>query len=124
MRRCKDEAIGERNMDKRRILRRVLRALIILGVLAVAIVALGLYVMARKDKEHARFYNTGKSVNQFLANYKHGMEEAFKKKDASELTQFYSERYVSPGRGRWVLTRDQDASDVTCLVLKADWNKD
>ena len=66
------------NMARRKILRKLLRVLIIGVVLAVAGVGLSLFVMARKDKEHERFFNTGKSVNQFLANYKHGLEESFK----------------------------------------------
>jgi len=107
-------------MAKRRILRKLLRILIVVCVLVAAIFALSLFVMARKDKEHERFYKTGKSVNQFLANYKHGLEEAFKKKDAAEITQFYSEHYAAPGRGRWVLKPDQDEGDVTCFTLKAD----
>src|SRR2546425_584476 len=111
-------------MARRRILKKLARVLIVVVALVVAIFALSLYVMARKDKEHARFFNTGKSVNQFLATYKHGLEEAFKKKDVSEITRFYSSRYASPGRGRWVLKPDQNASDVACLVLTADGRKD
>src|SRR5438128_1809171 len=111
-------------MAKRRILKKLLRVLIVVAVLAIAVFALSLFVMARKDKEHERFYNTGKSVNQFLATYKHGLEEAFKKKDAAELTQFYSEHYSSPARGRWVLRPDQDASDIACLEVKAEGVKD
>ena len=84
-------------MTGRGILRNLLRLLIVVGVLSVACLVLTLFVMARKDKEHERFLNTGKSVNQFLANYKHGVEESFKKKDAAEIIQFYSERYASPG---------------------------
>jgi len=53
-------------MARRRILRKLLRVLIVVVALAVAIFALSLYVMARKDKEHERFYNTGKSVNFWL----------------------------------------------------------
>src|SRR6266850_5818532 len=111
-------------MVRRRLLRRVVRILIVGIVLAAASVALSLFVMARKDKEHERFYNTGKSVNQFLANYTHGLEESFKKKDVAEIMQFYSERYTSPGRGRWILKPDQEAGDVACFVLKADGRKD
>jgi len=111
-------------MAKRRILKKLLRVLIVVAVLAIAIFAFSLFVMARKDKEHERFFNTGKSVNQFLATYKHGLEEAFKKKDASEITQFYSDHYASPGRGHWVLKPDQDAGDVACFTLKSDGRKD
>jgi hypothetical protein len=111
-------------MAKRRILRALLRILIVVCFGLAAVVALSLYVMARKDKEHERFFNTGKSVNQFLASYKHGLEEAFKKKDTTELMQFYSERYASAGRGRWVLQPDQEAGDVTCFALRAEGSKD
>src|SRR2546426_972891 len=106
------------------ILRALLRVLMLGSVLAAAIIALSLFAMARKDKEHERFFNTGKSVNQFLANYKHGLEEAFKEKDASKITQFYSEAYASAGRGRWVLEADHDEGDVACFVLKADGRND
>lgn len=111
-------------MAKRRFLRKLLRVVIIAIALVAASVAVTLFVMARKDKEHERFYNTGKSVNQFLANYKHGLEEAFKKKDVAEILQFYSERYASPGRGRWILKPDQQAGDVACFVLTPDGQKD
>ena len=107
-------------MAKRRILRNLVRVLIIGIALVGAIIALSLFVMARKDKEHERFFNTGKSVNVFLANYKHGLEESFEKKDVTEIVRFYSERYASPGRGRWILKPDPGASDVACFVLKAD----
>ena len=67
-------------MAKRRILKKLLRVLIVVAVLAIAIFAFSLFVMARKDKEHERFFNTGKSVNQFLATYKHGLEEASRRR--------------------------------------------
>ena len=111
-------------MAKRRILRNLVRVLIIGIALVGASIALSLFVMARKDKEHERFFNTGKSVNVFLANYKHGLEESFMKKDVTEIMQFYSERYGSPGRGRWIFKPDPGASDVACFVLRADGRKD
>ncbi len=106
-------------MAKRRILRKLLRVLIVVCVLLAAVVALSLFVMARKDKEHERFFSTGKSVNQFLASYKHGLEEAFKKKDPAELMQFYSTHYASAQRGRWEKRSDPDAGDISCFVLEA-----
>jgi len=111
-------------MARRRILRKLFRVLIIGIALTGVGAALTLFVMARKDKEHERFLNTGKSVNQFLAGYKHGLEESFKKKDVAEIMKFYSERYASPGRGRWILKPDQEAGDVACFVLKSDGQRD
>src|SRR5258707_9387364 len=111
-------------MGTRRILINLIRVLIIGVMLLGASIALTLFVMARKDKEHERFFNTGKSVNTFLASYKHGLEESFKKKDVKEIMKFYSDRYASPGRGRWILQPDPKASDVACFDLKADGRKD
>lgn len=111
-------------MARHRILKRLAKLLIIVSVVLCAAIALSLYVMARKDKEHDRFLNTGKSVNTFLSSYKHGLEEAFKKKDAAEVAHFYSERYSSQGRGQWVLKPDRDEGDVACLVMKTEGQKD
>src|SRR6059058_343013 len=111
-------------MAKGRILRKLFRVLIVGMALAASSVAVTLFVMARKDKEHGRFLSTGKSVNQFLASYKHGVEESFKNKNVAEVMKFYSERYASPGQGRWILKPDQEAGDVACFVLKADGQRD
>src|SRR5437764_14281987 len=89
-------------MAGHRILRRLAKILIVASVIICLVIAVGLYIMARKDKENERFLNTGKSVNQFLSYYKHGMEESFKKKDASEGAQFCSYYYSSPMLGRWM----------------------
>ena len=97
-------------MARRKILRVLLRVLMIGIVVVGAGVALSLFVMARKDKEHVRFLNTGKSVNQFLASYKHGVEESFKSKNVAEIMNFYSERYASPGRGRCAVQPHAGAS--------------
>jgi hypothetical protein len=111
-------------MAKRRLIGKLLRLMIVGIFLAVVGVGMSLFVMARKDREHERFFNTGKSVNQFLASYKHGLEEAFKQKDANDILQFYSETYNSPGRGRWLLRPDKQAGDVTCFVLRPEGRKD
>ncbi len=111
-------------MARYRILKRLLRFLAITAVSLAAVIAVTLIVMTRKDKEHDRFFNTGKSVNQFLSDYKHALEESFKKKDAAEVAHFYSESYSSPKRGRWVLMPEREEGDVSCLVLKAVSEKD
>jgi hypothetical protein len=111
-------------MARYRILKKLAKILIIASAFICLAVAIGLYIMARKDKEHERFFNTGKSVNTFLSNYKHGLEESFKKKDVAEVAHFYSDRYSSPGRGQWVLKPDREEGDVTCLVMKTEGQKD
>ena len=89
-----------------------------------AIVGLTLFVMARKDKEHARFFNTGKSVNAFLNDYKHALEDSFKRQNVSGTMAFYSGHYASPARGRWILKPDLTQGDVASFKLISDGGKD
>jgi FG-GAP-like repeat len=114
----------EENMARDRLLRRLAKLFLISGAIIGVCLAIILYVMARQDKEHDRFLKTGKSVNTFLSNYKHGLEEAFKKKDASEVMRFYSDRYASPGRGQWLLKPEREEGDVTCLVMSREGSRD
>lgn len=111
-------------MARHRTLKRLLKLLAIAAVSLGVCIAAALFIMARKDKEHDRFFNTGKSVNQFLSNYKHALEESFKRRDASEVAHLYSGRYSSPQRGRWVLKPDREEGDVACESLKAEGAKD
>jgi hypothetical protein len=101
-------------------LKKLARVLIVLSLLVCVVAALTLYVMARKDKMHARFYNTGKSINKLLSDYNHALKDAFNKKDTAQLIRFYSDSYSSPARGRWVTRRDNDESDVACYRLIAE----
>src|SRR5205085_2111083 len=80
--------------------------------------------VAKAITEHARFFDTGKSVNSFLGDYKRGVEEALKKKDISEIMRFYSDRYNSPARGRWVTRPAPDESDVSVLNVVAEGRED
>ena len=111
-------------MRIRRIVKIITRFLIAGCCVLAAIVGLTLFVMARKDKQHARFYNTGKSVNAFLNDYKHALEDSFKRQDFSETMAFYSDRYASPARGRWVLKPDLIQGDVASFKLVSDGRKD
>ncbi len=88
---------------------------VLLGVVAVII---ALFYMSRSDKEHARFYATGKSVNTFLSDYKHGIEEAFKNNAADEVVKFYADDFNSAGRGQWILQNAPPENDVTVLKLE------
>src|SRR5438874_5726795 len=111
-------------MRIRRILKITTRFLIAGCCVLAAIVGLTLFVMARKDKEHTRFYNTGKSVNAFLNDYKHAFEDSFKRQDVSETMALYSDRYGSPARGRWILKPDLTQADVASFKLVSDGPKD
>ena len=88
---------------------------VLLGGVAVII---ALFYMSRSDKEHARFYATGKSVNTFLSDYKHGIEEAFKNNAADEVVKLYADDFNSAGRGRWILQNAPPENDVTVLKLE------
>src|SRR5205085_1386765 len=111
-------------MSKRKLLKRLAKILVVIAALIGVGVAIALYVMNQKDKEHARFFNTGKSVNSFLSDYKRGVEEALKKKDISEITRFYSDHYNSPARGRWAMRPAPDESDVSVLKVVAEGRED
>jgi hypothetical protein len=111
-------------MAKRKLLKTLAKIVIVLCVVIAAAVGVLLYMMGQKDKEHARFFDTGKSVNNFLSNYKHGIEEAFKKKDPAEITRFYSDDYNSPARGRWVTRPAEAESDVSVLKVVAEGRDD
>src|ERR1041385_7377945 len=90
-----------------------------LGTILVAVilifgvaVAAALYIMTRRDKEHARFFNTGKAVNVFLGNYTRALRESFDKKDPAPVMSLYSDHYWSPGRGQWQMVAANEESDV------------
>ena len=108
----------------RRRLKALARILITLGLITGVGIGIALYVMARKDAQHARFLNTGKAVNKFLSDYNHALKEAFDKKDASEVISFYSDSFSSAGRGKWVMEQDKNESDVACYRLVAEGQND
>ena len=83
-------------------------------------IASALYLMARSDKEHAKFFNTGKSVNVFLSTYTKAVRESFEQKDPTPVMNLYSDRFWSPGRGHWEMARANDESDVSIsrVVIK------
>jgi hypothetical protein len=80
--------------------------------------------MSRRDKQHAKFYSTGKSVNVFLGNYSRAIREGFEKKDAGSVTSLYSDRFSSPARGRWAMRPGGEISDVSVLRLATEGTQD
>jgi len=93
------------------------KILAVLGLVAGVGIAIALYVMGRRDAQHARFYNTGKSINSFLSEYSHALREAFQKRNADEVARLYSDSYFTPGRGRWETKQDKTEGDVSVFRL-------
>jgi hypothetical protein len=111
-------------MAKRKILKTLLKILGVLIVLAGVAVVAALYVMARKDKEHAKFYSTGKSVNAFLSSYSKAIREGFERRDPSPVAALYSDRFASPARGHWVMRAGAGESDVSILRVAVEGRED
>src|SRR5262245_19692109 len=86
--------------------------------------AIALYLMGLRDKEHARFFNAGKSVNGFLSDYNHALKHAFQTHDPSGVATSYSDSYRSPHRGRWLMKRDADQGDIGCYSVVVDGAQD
>jgi len=105
---------------RRSFFRRALKPLLVASVAACVASALALHSMRRRDREHARFYETGKSVNAFLGEYRRAVEEGFRRGDPSEVTRFYSGTYSSPGRGRWALRPGGEESGAMVSRLAAE----
>lgn len=111
-------------MAKRNILKTVAKVLGVLVVLVGVAVAALLYVMARKDKEHARFFNTGRSVNAFLGDYTKAVKEGFQKRDAAPVARLYSDHFSSPARGSWVMRAGANESDVSVSNVVPEGGQD
>ena len=107
--------------SKRRLLKKLAMLTVVLLVIVGSVIAVALYVMAQSDKEHAKFFNTGKSVNAFLGNYTRALRESFDKKDPAPVMSLYSDRFWSPGRGHWQMAHASEESDVSIsrVVIKS-----
>ena len=111
-------------MAKRKRLRRLLKALAVFAVVVGLGVGAALYVMARKDAEHAKFFETGRSVNIFLSGYTKAVKDGFAERDPAKVAALYSERFSSRARGRWALRPDADQSDIVVSRLAPDGAQD
>src|SRR6185436_20093471 len=99
--------------NKKRLFKTLAKLTIVLLVILTSIIAATLYVMGRRDKEHAKFFNTGKSVNVYLGTYTRALRESFDKKDPAAVMSLYSDRFWSPGRCHWQMTPASEESDVS-----------
>jgi len=92
------------------------------------LVVLAAFHMERQDAEHARFYNTGKTVNDFLKGYCGALETSFAARNAAALAGRYSGAYAAPGRGAWRWGEPTPENDVVLRHLErqgaADYGRD
>ncbi len=112
--------------SKRRFLKALATIVVALILIAGIAIATALYIMAQRDKEHAKFFNTGKSVNVFLGSYTKAIRDGFEKKDPAPVMSLYSDRFWSPGRGHWEMALANEESDVSVskVVIKGQQDFD
>ena len=84
-------------------------------LLLIAGVSLFLYLraMEKQDVEHAKFYETGSSINGFLKSYTKALKASWKAGDPAVIMAFYADDYASPGRGDWAFDAGEAVGDVT-----------
>src|SRR5687768_14912348 len=112
--------------SKRWFLKALATIVVALALIVGIAIAAALYVMAQRDKEHAKFFNNGKSVNVFLGSYTKAIRDGFEKKDPAPVLSLYSDRFWSPGRGRWEMALANEESDVSVskIVIKGQQDFD
>jgi FG-GAP-like repeat len=110
--------------NKKRLLITLTKLTVVLLVIVGSVIAATLYVMARRDKEHAKFFDTGKSVNVFLGNYTRAIRESFEKRDPTAVMSLYSDRFWSPGRGHWQMAPAGEESDVSISRVAIEGRQD
>src|SRR5262249_61564039 len=76
--------------------------------------------MNYQDREHDSFLKNGRSINSFLGEYAHALQDAFTVQDAGKITDLYSDSYFSPDRGRWRLQSAAPEGDVEVFELHLD----
>jgi hypothetical protein len=112
------------NGRSKRFLKLVMTIAVAVVLITGVAIAIALYVMARSDKEHAKFFNTGKAVNVFLGNYTKAIRESFEKKDPAAVMNLYSDHFWSPGRGRWQMVAGSEENDVSVSRVVVDGKQD
>jgi FG-GAP-like repeat len=80
--------------------------------------------MAYEDAQHAKFFRTGKSINEFLSAYGRALQAAFHEHAPYPMASFYADGFHAPGRGHWRLVRDADEGDVAVWHLEASGGQD
>ena len=93
------------------------RRFLVATAIAVLVVGIACGAIRSQDARHARFYDTGKSVNKFLSDYVDALKQGQKAGDASVLADYVSEQYRSPHRGQWRFVDRDSAADVKTSIL-------
>ncbi len=73
----------------------------------------------RQDRRHARHYELGKRINNYLGEYSAAFTDSFDEGNTVKLAEFYSDEYSALGRGRWSLAKTREQSDVVVTELSA-----
>ncbi|PON18568.1 hypothetical protein C2W62_07275 [Candidatus Entotheonella serta] len=103
----------------------IIASLVIVGI-GIGILA-GQRVMAKKDAEHAAFYNLGASVKGFVGEYGKAFEQAFISQTQEPIAAFYADRYPTMPRpdtlplrrGDWTWKATRRSDGVTTLTLQS-----
>jgi hypothetical protein len=103
---------------KRRLAKLLRRLALVCLCVALALVCLAGF-LKYEDGRHETFFQTGRSVNDFLKEYGAALRAGFTAKDTSAVTRLYSAHYRAAGRGRWVMGPEQQEGDVVVCRLEA-----
>ncbi len=99
--------------------RKTLRIAAMPCVAILVAVPLTLRSLEQSDRQHQRFYNSGKTINGFLGSYCGELKTAHGDASADALLALYSDDYHSPGRGRVSLGEDEPLGDVVARRASA-----
>ena len=91
---------------------------VLLSGAATLFLALGLITrhLERRDSEHTRFYETGRSIHQFLSSYCQAMKSAHLEQKNEPLFAHYSASFSHSGRGGY-------AWSPSLVVAGVDWQE-
>ena len=82
------------------------------------------YQLTQQDARHARFYEMGSGINQFLKGYCKTLQAAHGSGDLSALEALYGEEFHSPQRGTWQLRQGPDEGPVAVETLQSHGTQD
>jgi hypothetical protein len=96
--------------------------LVLCGVVVLSALGLSGY-MTYEDAQHAKFFQTGRTINEFLSTYSQSLLAAFHQKDVQPVAPLYSNNYHSPSRGQWLLKSGGAEGDVAVSHLRTEGDR-